>query len=84
MKQLLFGDLELSAEKIYKYEDSIIGITNNVEVFSFKGVNDFTEFKLADDEEFDVPAVTEIEKLRLEQAQANSELVQLIMMMGGA
>lgn len=26
---------------------------------------------------------SEIEKLRLEQAQANSELVQLIMMMGG-
>lgn len=26
----------------------------------------------------------EIEQLRLEQAQANSELVQLIMMMGGA
>lgn len=27
---------------------------------------------------------TEIEKLRMEQAQANAELVQLIMMMGGA
>ena len=28
--------------------------------------------------------LSEIEKLRLEQAQANSELVQLIMTMGGA
>lgn len=28
--------------------------------------------------------LSDIEKLRLEQAQANSELVQLIMMMGGA
>lgn len=28
--------------------------------------------------------LSEIEKLRLEQAQANSELIQLIMMMGGA
>ncbi|MCT6924113.1 hypothetical protein [Metasolibacillus sp.] len=28
--------------------------------------------------------LSDIEKLRLEQAQANAELVQLIMMMGGA
>ena len=30
------------------------------------------------------PPLSDIDKLRLEQAQANSELVQLIMMMGGA
>ena len=29
------------------------------------------------------PPLSEIEKLRLEQAQSNAELVQLIMMMGG-
>lgn len=29
------------------------------------------------------PQLSEVEKLRLEQAQANTELIQLIMMMGG-
>ncbi|MBD8037075.1 hypothetical protein H9635_09990 [Solibacillus sp. A46] len=68
MKQLLFGDLELSAEKIYKYEDSIIGITNNIEVFSFKGVIDFTELELGEGQEFDMPEINEKDRiLQLEQ-----------------
>ncbi|RXM55463.1 hypothetical protein DP134_05240 [Clostridium tetani] len=57
MKTLIFGsgeDLEIyEAEIIIKTDTDIIGYINNKEVFAFRGVNDFTQFKL-ESGEFDI------------------------------
>ena len=61
MKTLLFLGEEYRADKIIKNlnEQTIIGYTNNVEVFSFRGINDFNLFNLKDDAEYDVEDNTE-------------------------
>ena len=61
MKTLLFLGEEYRADKIIKNlnEQTIIGYTNNVEVFSFRGLNDFNLFNLKDDAEYDVEDNTE-------------------------
>lgn len=61
MKTLLFLGEEYRADKIIKNlnEQTIIGYTNNVEVFSFRGISDFDLFTLLDNEEFDVEDNTE-------------------------
>ena len=84
MKVLTFNHTEYTAEKIVKTDDSIIGYNNDSATFKFSGITNFDEFTLDDGQEFDAPEPSEIDKLRIEQAQANAELVQLIMMMGGA
>ena len=84
MKKLMFMDSEYKAERIVKTENSITGYNGDIVAFKFSGVSDFSGFTLEEEQEYDVPDSTEIDKLRMEQAQANAELVQLIMMMGGA
>lgn len=61
MKKLIFLGEEYIADKIIKNlnEQTIIGYTNNVEVFSFRGINDFNLFNLKDDAEYDVEDNTE-------------------------
>lgn len=53
MKQLKFLEEIFEAEKIFVHADSIVGITNGVEVFSFKGISDFTRFELEEGQKFD-------------------------------
>lgn len=81
MKKLLFNNTEFQAERIVKTSDSIVGYSGNSEIFAFRGISDFSLFSLGENQEWDI---NEIEKLRIDQAQANAELVQLIMTMGGA
>ena len=61
MKKLIFLGEEYIADKIIKNlnEQTIIGYTNNVEVFSFRGINDFNLLNLKDDAEYDVEDNTE-------------------------
>lgn len=58
MKTLIFGsgeDLEIyEAEIIIKTDTDIIGYINDNEVFAFKGIKDFSIFKLENGQEFDI------------------------------
>ena len=47
MKTLFISGEELQAERVVKTNTDIIGYNGNTEVFSFKGISDFTQFKLA-------------------------------------
>ena len=55
MKILYVGDEIYKAEKIIKSDKTIIGYIGNVETFSFRGIKDFTQFKLKDGQEWDIP-----------------------------
>lgn len=55
MKILIFNGKQFQAEKIIKNETDIIGQNSNgIEVFSFKGISDFTRFTLEEGQTFDV------------------------------
>ena len=54
MKTLIFMGKEFKAEKIVKTEENIIGKdVKGREVFSFKGIKDFSLFTLKDSAEYD-------------------------------
>lgn len=59
MKTLHFDGEVFQAERIVKTETSIIGYNGTTEVFSFRGINDFSKFKLENSEEFDLDEKTE-------------------------
>lgn len=63
MKRLSFLDEVYEAERIVKTDDSIIGYSRQLEVFSFRGVSDFSLFILAEGQEFDEAEPTTEEKL---------------------
>lgn len=53
MKVLKFGNSEtekIIAEKIVKTDTDIIGYTNNIEVFAFRGITDFRMFMVTDEQ----------------------------------
>ncbi|BDR64414.1 hypothetical protein [Clostridium tetani] len=54
MKKLIVNDEVYQAEKIIKTETDIIGYIDDKEVFAFRGVKDFSIFKLEDRQEFDI------------------------------
>lgn len=62
MKTLIFNNEQFKADKIIKTNDSIIGKTNNNEVFIFRGIQDFSLFTLKDGDEYD-KEITEEQKL---------------------
>ena len=69
MKKLTINNETLEAERVIKTDSSIIGYDiNNNEIFSFKGVSDFTGFVLKNENdiviEFEAPPVTEAERLK--------------------
>lgn len=53
MKKLLFAGQEYEAERIIKNVDSLIGYSSNVIVFEFRGVTDFSFFRLEGGAGFD-------------------------------
>lgn len=55
MKILYVGDEIYKAEKIVKTNTSIIGYNSGNEAFAFRGIKDFTQFKLKDGQEWDIP-----------------------------
>lgn len=79
MKILIFNNQEFKAEKIIKNEDSIIGYIEGKEVFTFKGIKDFSLFTLKDGAEFDIEITEEQQLLStvlLENANIKEQLKQ--------
>ena len=84
MKKLTFNNEIFEAEKIIKTDKDIIGYDiNDNEIFSFKGISDFTGFILKDENdiviEFEAPPITEIELLK-EDSEASKETMNFILM----
>ena len=70
MKTLNFNNEQFQAEKIIKTEKDIIGCDiNDNEIFSFKGISDFTGFILKDENdiviEFEAPPMTDAERISM-------------------
>lgn len=77
-----FGDV-MQAERIIKTESSVLGIVEGREVFTFKGVRDFTQFTLADNAEWDLAEAT-IGQLDVRQTETEGALLALMdVTMGG-
>lgn len=78
MKTLIFNKEEFKADKIIKTEDSIVGKdVKGKEVFSFKGIKDFSLFKLKDGQEYDTEITEEQQLLStvlLENAEIKEQL----------
>lgn len=78
MKVLIFNNKEYEAEKIIKTDNSIIGKDiEGKEVFSFKGIKDFSLFTLKDGAEFDTEITEEQQLLStvlLENAEIKEQL----------
>lgn len=77
MKTLNFNEQQFQAECIVKTPDSIIGYTNNQEVFSLRGISDLSGFSLAEGEEWDEMPKTAEELLQeqlVELGQQNTDL----------
>lgn len=68
MKILTFMEKQYQAERIVKTGTDIIGYNGNQEVFSFKGIADFTQFTLAEGEAFDTDLSPEARIQALEEA----------------
>ena len=83
MKTLLAFGERLSADKIVKTVDAIVGYTGNIESFTFRGVRDFTRFALEDDAEWDL-AEPSIGQLDVRQTETESVVLALMdISMGG-
>jgi len=84
MKKLKVNGETFEAEKVIKTDKDIIGYDiNDNEIFSFKGISDFTGFVLKDGNgvviEFEAPSITEIELLK-EDSEASKETMNFILM----
>ncbi|KHO39114.1 hypothetical protein OR62_07715 [Clostridium tetani] len=79
MKKLMVNDEVLEAEKIIKTETDIIGYVDNKEVFAFRGIKDFSIFKLEGGHEFDTPE-DDLNKRIKALEQSNAELMNLLAM----
>ena len=63
--------MKFKAEKIIKTSDSIIGKDNNgKEIFSFKGITDFSLFILEDNQKYDTEEIISTED-RIEELEAS-------------
>ncbi|MEC1744101.1 DUF4376 domain-containing protein [Schinkia azotoformans] len=54
MKKLLVNGEEFEAEQIVQNHDSIVGYNGQTEVFAFRGISDFSQFKLHDELDNDI------------------------------
>ena len=84
MKKLKVNGETFEAEKVIKTDKDIIGYDiNDNEIFSFKGISDFTGFVLKDGNgvviEFEAPPIMEIELLK-EDSEASKETMNFILM----
>lgn len=63
MKTLIFNGTEhFVAERIVKRGNEIVGYIGGQEVFAFRGIKDWSMYKLADGQEFDGDAEQERER----------------------
>ena len=90
MKKLIINNkIEYSAEKAIKQGNNIklIGVIdeegNSIGNLTFPNISNMGEFRLEEGQEWDVE-IDEIEQLRIEQAKANAEMIELMMsLLGG-
>lgn len=73
MKKLTFLDSVYEAERIVKTDTDIIGYNGKNEIFSFRGISDFSAFVI--DGEFDVE-VDELAVLRADNEKLKSQLAE--------
>lgn len=72
MKTLKFNNEEFKAEKIIKIDTDIVGKdSSGIEVFSFKGISDFSQFSLEEGQTFDTELTFE-ERMSLIQKAVDS------------
>lgn len=72
MKILNFNNQEFKAEKIIKTDTDIVGKdSSGIEVFSFKGISDFSQFSLEEGQTFDTELTFE-ERMSLIQKAVDS------------
>ncbi|RXI55553.1 hypothetical protein DP124_01400 [Clostridium tetani] len=96
MKMLLVNDDTLQAEKIIKTDTNIIGYIDNKEVFAFRGIKDFSIFKLENGEfdtleedlqqEINAKLLKDSANLQVElnkQRELNADLLLKIAELGG-
>ena len=81
MKKLIVNNEIYEAETIIKTDKNIIGYDiNNNEIFSFKGISDFTGLVLKDENdvviEFSLPQATDSERIT-----ATENAINMLMMM---
>lgn len=84
MKTLLAFGERLSADKIVKTADSVIGYTGSTEAFTFRGVRDFTRFALEGSAEWDLAEAT-VGQLDVRQTETEGAVLTLmeLQMTGG-
>lgn len=58
MKKLFVNDDVYTAERIVKTKDSVIGYNGNTVVFTFRGINDWSQYQLAEGQEWDIDEQT--------------------------
>lgn len=54
MKKLIHLGQTFEAERIVKTADSIIGYNGDAKVFAFRGIKDWSQYQLADGQEWDM------------------------------
>lgn len=54
MKRLFVNSEVYEAERIVKTKDSVIGYNGNIMVFAFRGIKDWSQYQLADGQEWDM------------------------------
>lgn len=64
MKTIKFLDSEYKAEKIVKHDDYIKGYINDIEVFSFEGISDFSHYQLLDGQVYDQKELSDKERIK--------------------
>jgi len=74
MKKIKFLDSEYHAEKIVKHNDYIKGYINDIEVFSFEGISDFSHYQLLEGQDYDQKELSDKERIK----QLESLVYQLL------
>jgi len=76
MKILKFLGNKYQAEKIVKNENTIKGYINGIEVFSFEGISDFSQYQLLNGQSYDVKEITDKEKIENLEALVHKLLLE--------
>lgn len=75
MKSLNFNNQQFKAQKIIKTDTDIIGYDINAnELFSFRGISDFSGFTLGEEQEFDI-SQSSVEDLQKQIFDLTTQLV---------
>lgn len=75
MKKLLFNNQSFEADKIIKSDSDIVGKNSSgIEIFSFKGISDFSLFVLEEGQTFDTEEPNEQEILNAQLLKENADM----------